>query len=258
MPYKIAFFDIDGTLLDEEKQIPQDTIDAIRELQASGVPAVIATGRAPYFFAPIAEQLGIDSYVSLNGAYVVYKGEAIYRRPIPREDVEILVSHASAHNHTLVFEGHDSFYRNTESHPHVFNSVASLRVAQPGFDPDFWQKEDVYQIFLHCTAGEEHLYGEANPGLRFIRWHETAMDVLTVDGSKAQGIKALLKLLNIAPEEAVAFGDGLNDKEMLEVVGLGIAMGNSHEELKPFANYITTHVSDSGIRNGLVHAGLIK
>lgn len=84
------------------------------------------------------------------------------------------------------------------------------------------------------------------------------MDVLTNDGSKAQGIKALLKLLNIAPEEAVAFGDGLNDKEMLEVVGLGIAMGNSHKELMPFANYITSHVSESGIRKGLVHAGLIK
>lgn len=49
MSYKIAFFDIDGTLLDEDKQIPQDTIDAIREIQEQGVEAVIATGRAPYF-----------------------------------------------------------------------------------------------------------------------------------------------------------------------------------------------------------------
>ena len=49
MPYKIVFFDIDGTLVDEDKQIPQDTIDALDELKRSGAVAVIATGRAPYF-----------------------------------------------------------------------------------------------------------------------------------------------------------------------------------------------------------------
>ncbi|MUT66910.1 Cof-type HAD-IIB family hydrolase [Paenibacillus sp. NEAU-GSW1] len=258
MTYKIAFFDIDGTLLDEEKQIPQDTIEAIRELQANGVEAVIATGRAPYFFAPIAEKLGIDSYVSLNGAYVQYKGKPIYKRPIPRASLESFVSHADKHGHKLVFEGHAAFYANTEDHPHMLDSVKSLRVDLPGYDPDFWKSEDVYQVFLHCTEEEEHLYEGAVPELRLIRWHKTAMDVLNSDGSKALGIEALLKELGIASEEAIAFGDGLNDKEMLEAVGLGVAMGNSHEELKPFANYITTHVSEGGIRNGLRYAGLIK
>lgn len=258
MAYKIAFFDIDGTLLNEEKQIPQDTIDAIRELQESGVEAVIATGRAPYFFAPIAAQLGIDSFVSLNGAYVVYKGKPIFQRPIPRASLEALVNHATTNNHSLVFEGHSAFFANAEAHPHVFDSVASLQVDQPGYDPDFWKKEDIYQVFLHCEAEEEHLYDQAVPDLRLIRWHKAAMDVLLSDGSKALGIEALLKLVGIKPEEAIAFGDGLNDKEMLEAVGLGIAMGNSHEELKPYADYITTHVNEGGIRNGLRYAGLIQ
>lgn len=258
MTYKIAFFDIDGTLVNEEKQIPQDTIDAIRELQASGVEAVIATGRAPYFFRPIAEQLDIDSFVSLNGAYAVYKGKTIFQNPIPSTDLEALVDLAAKNNHSLVFEGESAFYSNSESHPHMIAAVSSLRVDLPGYDPDFWKKENVYQVFLHCEASEEHLYDQKVPDLRLIRWHNTAMDVLTSTGSKAQGIEAMLKLLAIKPEEAIAFGDGLNDKEMLQVVGLGVAMGNSHEELKPFADYITTHVNDNGIRNGLRYAGLIK
>ncbi|MFX3633858.1 MAG: Cof-type HAD-IIB family hydrolase [Candidatus Pristimantibacillus sp.] len=258
MTYKIAFFDIDGTLVNEEKQIPQDTIDAIRELQANGVEAVIATGRAPYFFRPIAEQLDIDSFVSLNGAYAVYKGKTIFQNPIPSTDLEALVNLAARNNHSLVFEGESAFYSNSESHPHMIAAVTSLRVDLPGYDPDFWKKENVYQVFLHCEAADEHLYDQQVPDLRLIRWHNTAMDVLTSTGSKAQGIEAMLGLLDIKPEEAIAFGDGLNDKEMLQVVGLGVAMGNSHEELKPFADYITTHVDDNGIRNGLRHAGLIK
>jgi len=257
MSYKIAFFDIDGTLVNDQKRIPQDTIDAIRELQAAGVEAVIATGRAPYFFRPIAEELGIDSFVSLNGAYVVYKGQPVFEREIPRQHVEMLVSHAASHNHCLVFEGHSQFYTTDDTHQPMIDSVASLRVELPARDPDFWKKESIYQVFLHCEEHEEHLYNEAVPELRYIRWHKTALDVLPHDGSKALGIKALLAHLNLTPADAIAFGDGLNDIEMLQTVGLGIAMGNSHEEVKPYADFVTAHVDEKGIRIGLQHAGLL-
>lgn len=67
----------------------------------------------------------------------------------------------------------------------------------------------------------------------------------------------MLKHLGITAEEAVAFGDGLNDKEMLSYAGLGIAMDNAHEEVKLLADYVTKHVNYSGIRHGLEYAGLI-
>ncbi|MBD3921280.1 Cof-type HAD-IIB family hydrolase [Paenibacillus sp. PR3] len=257
MSYKIVFFDIDGTLVNEEKQIPQDTIDAIRELKQTDVIPVIATGRAPYFFKPIAEQLGIDSYVSLNGAYVVHDGRVLFERPIARECLEALVEHAGKNNHPLVFEGGESYYANTPDNTNMMTSVNSLRITPPGHDPDFWQKESIYQAFLHCEAHEEELYADALPGLRLVRWHKNAMDVLPEDGSKALGIDAMLQHLGISVEEAVAFGDGLNDKEMLEAVGLGVAMGNSHPELIPHADYVTAHVNEGGIRQGLKHAGLL-
>ncbi|MBJ6360972.1 Cof-type HAD-IIB family hydrolase [Paenibacillus sp. GCM10012307] len=258
MAYKIAFFDIDGTLVNEEKQIPQDAIAAIHELKARGVEAVIATGRAPYFFKPIADELGIDSYVSLNGAYVVYKGKAIFKRAIPRDSMEQLVRHAASNNHFLVFEGEQFYYSNTEDHPFMLSSVDSLKVDRPHYDPAFWESSEVFQVFLHCGEAEEHLYIGSIPSLRFVRWHPNAMDVLPTDGSKALGIQYLLESLGIKPEEAVAFGDGLNDKEMLEYVGLGIAMGNSHPELLVHADYVTTSVDEEGIRNGLIHAGLLE
>ncbi|MFC5467461.1 Cof-type HAD-IIB family hydrolase [Cohnella suwonensis] len=257
MAYKIAFFDLDGTLLDEEKRIPDDTVEAIRKLKMSGVEPVIATGRAPYFFQPIAEKLGIDSWVSLNGAYVVYRGEEVYQRTIPLSDLEKLVELAGELGHPLVFEGKANFYTNKEGHSHVFDAVESLKVKHPGVDAGFWRTEGVYQVFLHCESHEEHAYPDKLPNLRFVRWHAKAMDVLTSAGSKADGIQALLASLGLTTEEAVAFGDGLNDKEMLELVGLGIAMGNSHEELLPFADHVTSRVEEGGVRNGLVYAGLL-
>ncbi|WP_028559407.1 Cof-type HAD-IIB family hydrolase [Paenibacillus pinihumi] len=258
MAYKIAFFDIDGTLVNEEKQIPQDTIDAIHELKARGIEAVISTGRAPYFFTPIAEKLGIDSYVSLNGAYVVFQGKPVFKRAIPRTSMEQLVRHAASNNHSLVFEGEAFYYSNTEDHPFMISSVDSLKVDRPHYDPEFWENSEVFQVFLHCGEADEHHYIESIPELRFVRWHPNAMDVLPTDGSKALGIQFLLESLGIKPEEAVAFGDGLNDKEMLDYVGLGIAMGNSHPELLAHADFVTSSVDEQGIRKGLIHAGLLE
>ncbi|MBP1994071.1 Cof-type HAD-IIB family hydrolase [Paenibacillus eucommiae] len=258
MSYKIAFFDIDGTLVNEDKEVPADTIEAIAELKSRGVEVVIATGRAPYFFKPLAELLDIDSFVSLNGAYVVYRGQPLFKRIISRTSLEALVDHAAKHNHSLVFQGGDAFFSNSDAHPYVMEAVSSLKVDLPGYDPDYWKSADIYQAFLHCQEEDEHLYNEVFPDLRLIRWHRAAMDVLPLTGSKAQGLEAMLQHLNLSPAEAVAFGDGLNDKEMLMLAGLGIAMGNSHEQLKPYADYITTDVDKGGIRNGLLYAGLLE
>ncbi|WP_088547651.1 Cof-type HAD-IIB family hydrolase [Paenibacillus aquistagni] len=258
MSYKIAFFDIDGTLVNEDKQIPQDALEAIFELKEKGVEPVIATGRAPYFFHHLAEQLHINSYVSLNGGFVVYQGEVIYKRPIERSDVECFVKRAAEHAHSLVFEGHHTFSTNNDQDPFMIDAVSSLKVELPLLHEAFWQEEDIYQIFLHCKEEDEPLYEGHVPGLRMIRWHHTALDVLPKGSSKAEGIHAMLDILKLTPEEAIAFGDGLNDMEMLNAVGLGIAMGNSHEDLKPYADYITTHVNEGGIANGLRYAGLIE
>jgi len=257
MAYKIVFFDIDGTLLDDEKRMPADTADAVRRLQRRGVRTVIATGRAPYFFQSLAEELGIDSYICLNGSRVVCRGQVIYDRPIPRANLENLTRLAAVHGHPLVFQGAEAFNANADAHPDVVESVSTLKVGLPGYDPDYWKRTNIYQAFLHCREGEQRPYEEALADLRFVRWHPKAMDVLPASVSKADGIAALLRHEGLDPEEAVAFGDGLNDKEMLSFVGLGIAMGNAHEELKPLAGYVTTAVDRGGILGGLRYAGLL-
>ncbi|QWU15545.1 hypothetical protein SAMN04487895_11286 [Paenibacillus sophorae] len=257
MAYKIVFFDIDGTLVNEEKEIPKDTLQAVSKLKQTGVEPVIATGRAPYFIKPLAEALGIDSYVCLNGAYVVYKGKTLYKRPLSKETIQALIALAARHRHALVFQGEHTYFADSENHPFVTESVNTLKVDQPGFDPEFWKNNEIYQMFLHCEGHEEALYEELLSQLRLIRWHPLAMDVLPPGSSKAKGIEAMLNMLGISSEESVAFGDGLNDKEMLELAGMGIAMGNAHEELIPYADYVTSHVDEGGIYNGLVKAGLI-
>jgi len=257
MTYKIAFFDIDGTLVNEEKVIPQETIAAIAEAKEKGVEPVIATGRAPYFLQSLLEQTGIESFVCLNGAYAVYKGKPIYHNPIEPATVEALVTIAREQGHALCFEGETRYTTDQPDNERVLRSVGSLKVHFPEHEHDFWTKEPIYQMFLHALHDEEAHYETFHDRLTFIRWHEDALDVLPVGGSKAKGIEAMLAELGIDKSEAIAFGDGLNDKEMLQYVGFGIAMGNAHPEVIPYADYVTTHVDEQGIRNGLIKAGIL-
>jgi hydroxymethylpyrimidine pyrophosphatase-like HAD family hydrolase len=83
-------------------------------------------------------------------------------------------------------------------------------------------------------------------------------DVIRDHVNKGTGVNALLQHLNIPRDASIAFGDGMNDKEMVAAVGEGFAMGNSTPELFSYAKHKTTDVMNSGIYNGLKSLGLVE
>lgn len=256
MSYKIVFFDIDGTLVNEEKQIPDSTKEAIDKLHQKNVEVAIATGRSPFHLEHIAKQLGITSYVCYNGSYVVYKGEVLHKAPIEKDHLQTLIHHAAERNHALVFSSSHASFSNSEEHQKVLESFYSLKVAAPGYNPNYWQEDEILQAMVYCEEHEESDYHKID-SLSFVRWHKYSMDVIPKGGSKAIGVGKMLQHLNLTAAEAVAFGDGLNDREMLSFVGMGVAMGNSHEKVKPCAKFTTKHVDEDGIWHGLKQLELI-
>lgn len=257
MSYKIVFFDIDGTLVDSNKKISIETQNAIQRLKEKDIEVVLATGRAPFQFLDILEELEIDSYISFTGSYVVYKGKLIYEQCLDREIIRKLEMAASRTLHPLVFLNGKACYANADEHPHIVESVHYLQLEGPRYDPDAGLENDVHQLMLYCRDNESAAYLTGFPDLRFIRWHEIAMDVLPNGASKARGVELILKEMGISPAEAIAFGDSLNDIEMLSHVGMGIAMENAHQELIPYAKFITKSNNDQGISHGLKYAGVI-
>ncbi|WLR52153.1 Cof-type HAD-IIB family hydrolase [Bacillus tianshenii] len=255
---KVVFFDIDGTLLNEEKELPDSTKDAVQQLQNKGVHTVIATGRAPFMFAPLREELGIDSFVSFNGQYVSFHGEIIYKNALHMEEIRKLEEDAKVNQHPMVFLDHEAMKANEAFHPYIEKSMQSIKFEHPPFDPAYYHNREIYQALLFCNGpDEEEGYRSSYDNLRFIRWHDYSIDVLPQGGSKARGIQETIKRLNIPNENVYAFGDGLNDIEMLSSVGTGIAMGNAKDEAKHVSNHITKHVDEDGIWHGLKAVGLL-
>ncbi|CAH2715053.1 Putative bifunctional phosphatase/peptidyl-prolyl cis-trans isomerase [Neobacillus rhizosphaerae] len=258
MKKTIVFFDIDGTLLNEEKIIPDSMKRAVRLLQDKGIHTVIATGRVPKMCYWIQKELNIDSYVSMNGQYVVFEGKEIYSNPINSEIVQSLTSVTTSNGHALAYCSHHDFKVSKRNHPYIEASFDSLMMPYPEVDEEFYKNRAIYQGHLYCGRKDKQMYVDQFPDLRFIKWHDYAYDILPKGASKAVGIHKLLEVLDINIENSFAFGDGLNDLEMLTSIGTGIAMGNAVPEAKAAADVITTSSSKDGILNGLLQVGLLE
>ena len=110
----------------------------------------------------------------------------------------------------------------------------------------FISEEEEKQLFTKLSACESG------------RWHPAFTDITALGSNKEKGIAEVIKYLGIDKEEIIAFGDGGNDISMLRYAGIGVAMGNASDNVKAVANYITDSVDNDGIRNALLHFGIIR
>ena len=254
----IIFFDIDGTLLNHNKELPQSTKESIFKLKELGHEVAIATGRAPFMFENLRKELEIDTFVSYNGQYVVLKGEVLYTNPLKLSSLENLTEMALHNNHPVVFMDHEDMKANVPEHTYIKESIATLKIDRfPAHDPYYYKGRELFQSLLFCPEGEEKQYEQKFSDFDFVRWHPVSVDVLPKGGSKAKGIEKIVERLAIPEERQYAFGDGLNDMEMLITVKNSVAMGNAEEKVKAVARYVTKSVEENGISHGLQMVGLL-
>src|SRR5699024_11160356 len=102
MNKKIVFFDIDGTLVDAQKVVPESTKKAIKILQYNGVIVALSTGRPPFLYEHIRKELNIDTYISFTGQHVVFEGKLIYSKPLEVRIVANLYKDAMKRNFPMM------------------------------------------------------------------------------------------------------------------------------------------------------------
>ncbi|WP_439286968.1 Cof-type HAD-IIB family hydrolase [Lonepinella sp. BR2357] len=260
---KIVFFDIDETLIVKDKDyLPESVLPTIQQLQQKGIIPAIATGRSPCSFPPkikaLVQQTGLNTFVTMNGQYVVHQGQVVDKLPIPTQKIAEVVAFFEQQqiDYAFVSNEHLAVSRITDQ---VRSAVDPLKTAYH-IDKDYYQHHEVFQILPFYDESQDELVASSGilNGLKTVRWHEQSVDLFDVQGSKARGILHLLGHLGLQKENAMAFGDGLNDLEMLSTVGVGVAMGNACDELKAVADFVTDHIEQDGIAHFLQNAGLIE
>ena len=260
---KLVFFDIDDTLYVKNKAyIPPSVYTAIRKLKQRGIVPGIATGRARGFFPRVIneliEQEQIEVMVTINGQHNSYQGQLIERHPISIARIERLIKCFERQDIIYGFVSNESIAVSATS-PQMHAALDPI-LAHCIIDKHYYQRHEVYQMLAFYTASEDdviHNSGVLRDDLKVLRWHPYAVDILDATGSKARGIQSIAQHLGYSAEHVMAFGDGVNDLEMLAHVGVGVAMGNARVELKEIAQYVTSDIEDDGVLNALVHLGII-
>ncbi len=253
-PIKIIFFDIDDTLYyKKETRIPESiTKEVLPKLKAKGIIPAIATGRCigafPNPLKPFINKEGFELLVSINGQYNCHKDEIISQYPLSTERIEKIIEHLTALNIEYGFVTNEQFAVSKNT-PEIFESLTPIKKDYI-VDPDHYKNHKIFQMLAFYPS--ERTQDVINSGilendLKEVRWHPLAVDLLTKQNSKAKGIKDVLSYLNLDINNTMAFGDGLNDLEMLSNVGFGVAMGNAATELKQIADYVTKPIEEDGI-----------
>lgn len=257
--YKVVFFDVDGTLLSEtDGRMPPSTKEAIEQLLFKGIKVVVATGR-PYSLCAELRNLGIETVISANGALITSHEEIIYRSAIQAETVRELSEFAALHGHGVAY-----FTDKLSMNGIGLEDERILRALKETLSLECYPQNaesltgEVYCMCLYADENETLRFTEQFPALRFVRFHDYVLNVLeAAEVSKAVAVSRVLEHYNIPAAEAIAFGDGGNDMDMLECAGLGIAMGNGTERLKQRADFVTTKASEGGIAYALQVFGVI-
>lgn len=273
---KIIFFDIDGTLVTHNNSIPASTKIAIQTLKQNGIIPAISTGRPLTLMQEVADELEIDTFITMNGQYVVYEGEVIYQNPLPKESIARLAETAQAHKQGIAFCGSEKITGNSlillanrglvrwlrpffsKMAPKSALKLVNRRFSAKPIQPADYEDRLIYQCILNAPESYDDFYAQEFPEYTFTRSNPYSVDVISKGGSKAIGIQKLLDHLEATVEETVAFGDGLNDLEMIQFAGIGVAMGNGRIELKNQADLITDTVWNDGIYKGLDKLGLLS
>ena len=253
--YKLVAVDLDGTLLDDQKNIPEENVRAIRAAVAQGVSVMLATGR-PYPAACwVFETLGVGEGLILSqagGLVSAYpSGETVYSRSHDPEFVRDLAEFCAQHDYFFHGMGPRDYYF-LRPHP-----MADLTESYFGYPGVVTPLEDMLKLRLGklnvITPAEETPRAAALLKAEFGGRAEIAVsDACVIDFTplgvdKASALLAAAESLGVSREEIIAIGDTENDIPMIRAAGLGVCMANGVPAAKEAADVIAPTNNDAGV-----------
>jgi Cof subfamily protein (haloacid dehalogenase superfamily) len=247
--------DLDRTILADTLEFSPATISAVRRLQGAGVEAIVATGRMFASARPYALQLGVTApIICYQGALVAdpRTGEWLLHRPM---DValahEVIEAVDAAGFHMNVYVDDRLYVEDLNEEAITYADHARLE-AHPVGDLRAWLDRPTTKIVV---VGEAEALDRLQDRLRarfdgraFIAKSLPIFLELALPGvSKGSALEFVCGRLGIDPATVVAFGDGANDVELLEVAGLGVAVADADAALGPIAGWTVPSVDDDGV-----------
>lgn len=256
---KFIAIDIDGTLLNENNLLAQETIDTITEARKKGIKVALCTGRPITGAKPQLEKLGIDGddeyVITYNGALAqTTSGKIISNATVSYEDfLEIeMMSRELGTNFQIETSG-SIYTTNRDISPHTVTESylvnAQLKYRSPEeITSDF----DIYKLMFvadpeKITEVRKEIPNSLFSRMSIVQSDKIYLEFMNKKTSKGNAVKAVTEQLNISPDEVMAIGDQENDVSMLNFAKIGVAMGNAVEVTKNNADFVTKTNAENGV-----------
>ena len=269
---KVLFFDIDGTLENFEGEMPDGARRALRRLQEKGHRIVICTGRSLFQIYTWLLDMGFDGIICAAGAYVECDAKAIYEHHMEKEalmSARTLLEHLgasygaqtkggtvmTADNRNRMMSGFVNVGLKEDMSAQMWGNIQ--------LDEHLERRHDIEKLFFfEAKAPVDKIQEQLSQycdvtAMSFQISNNCSGEISSKGINKAFGMQKYLEHAGIAREDTIAFGDGINDIEMLKYANIGVAMGNAVRALKEQADYITSGVDEDGIERTLKVFGLL-
>ena len=250
---KIIFFDIDDTL-SRNGIIAEHNKATLEQLADTDIKLVISTGRSkailPEDILALLDADILDAIICMNGQYSFDKSGRISHYPLTAEQTDKIVRLCQQSDLIHKFDSATHIAWSGENERlREFNAVTPNSI----LDPEYYKSNTVYQCSVFFNNQQEKMQDIdfAQYDLKLVHWHQIGADILPAEASKARGIKDVCEYYAVDASECMAFGDGMNDLEMFDLVGFAVAMGDAQPALIERANFVTGTIEEYGIQTVL-------
>ncbi|MCS4485879.1 Cof-type HAD-IIB family hydrolase [Staphylococcus americanisciuri] len=256
---QLIALDCDGTLVNDDGRITERTQQALIQAQQVGLTVALVSGRPRTGFHYETEALQLKQHHGLIGAYNgglvldVTSGEEKFKKGINVADARTFLTALQAFDFTYIVDNDNQLYTNTPNNQYVQHESTAHRLDLV-YAPNLYEMIDFSPVKILLTQNPDYidkviddinaLCGET---LSTIRSTPFYLEVTAHGVNKSHALDHICHAMGINKRHVAAFGDQLNDLEMLRDAGIGVAMGNATAAVKDIADIVTEDNNHDGI-----------
>lgn len=258
--YKLLALDIDGTLLNSDGQVCPSTLKIIETIKKD-ILVTISTGRPIQGVYKYIELLGLEApIITYNGGMIIdsVTKEVLYSQELSKADAKQVLELGDQHDTTMIMWSANKLYSNRiDDFVRDYQKLAGLepiqvsdysQILEDGITKVLWLNRPEVLIEF-----QEKINGKVNDSINYCTSKAHLLEFFDGNVSKAKALEFIGKAYDIKQSEMIAIGDGNNDIDMIDYVGMGVAMDNATDLVKGVSNYITTSNDQEGISNAIKH-----